>query len=145
MECAVVYKRGRTFFFGACCRTTEGVWIDSPPFLALDAGASADAVGEAVARVLAGSTTGVRHPLPEEVVGAELLHLAGARSHSAFERGAVCANVERGSDALRFTPTRSLAKKGGFVPNLDDAFALPPDAPAEDVGAATLRALELSR
>ncbi len=117
MQRATVYSRSGSVLMHASSRTTDGVWILSEPCLRLDDDSSNEELGEAVRRVLAGSSSPVRHPTQWKGLFEPMLRVAGVKSWKAFSKNTLCVQVELDGDRLELIPTNNLGVDEGFEPN----------------------------
>jgi len=124
MKLAHVYLRGGTYLIAANAQTVDGVWIAQAPYVLLDESSASDSeIGEAVARALGASRTGIPHPRQEDwkAVAAPLLEAAGVKSHAELMRGSRSVTVESEGETADVVPSRNLGARGGFEPVPDAA------------------------
>jgi hypothetical protein len=140
---ASAFRRLGIIYVHSQCRTTEGIWIASDPFLRLEVSASPVALGEAVFAALGASQSGVSHPPRECNLFQPMLKLSGTKNWSSFVRNTICVGIAS-EDAARieFTPYRNLGPKEGFEPASTEALSLPISSSAVEIGAALLQALD---
>jgi len=75
-------------------------------------------------------------------VAKPLLDLAGAKTWSAFAKGAACLDVEEEGERISLVPTKNLEPKEGFVDDLSRQIVLEGSA-RETLGASVRRLLTL--
>lgn len=145
MRCAGIYAYGGRLCFLTRCMNWELGLMDCDPCIMLDAEEPDVRFGEALRDVLAASVWDVPRPGRDELEArsTRFLMLIGAHSwHAIGRRGSVC-SVEERRGVLEFIPNRY--KRGGFFEGMHDrVFSIPVDSPADAIGAAVRRALDLS-
>jgi hypothetical protein len=114
MRAASVYRRDGAILVTSLSMTTVGYFVESPPQLRLDAGASPRQLGETVVTALAASRAGVR-PLARNDRSWPLLTVAGVRSARAFYAGTVKVEVEQVEAGVTLRPQDNLGPREGFV------------------------------
>jgi hypothetical protein len=122
MKAATVYRRAGCIYIHTSSKTTAGVWIATPPFIKLEAGATSSDLGKSVILALGGSQPQVPHPTQWRDILAPLLKQAGVTTWETFMRKAQCLNLEATEDRLRLIPNRNLGAVEGFEPILDKAI-----------------------
>ena len=136
MFSAKAYRRSGKWYFHAENKTTDGVWIASPPFLHSDG--DSFHLGSCAKCALAHSAEGVVHPTEWKHIFTPMLDLAGVKSWNIFARGAELVGIEMEGHTIKLTPHRNLGPKEGFDPVADLAIRLRTDASHEDLGNAVL-------
>lgn len=146
MKVANVFRRGGRFFVGPLARTTAGVLIGTGGLEALNGDVADQVLGEAVKRAIGASRDGIPHPAPGDWPGINKGFLAdvGAKSMSAFMKGACCVGVAKDARTITFEPTRNDGARGGFVDVKERRFEIPAESTAEEVGRAARKALQLA-
>jgi hypothetical protein len=114
MKCATAYQRGNIFYFHACSKSIEGVWIADEPFLMSEI--FDDSCGEHVLAALEGSNEGVEHPCNWGQVLKPLLELSHSKSWPEFMKNTKCCHIEQDDSCMVFEPQRNLGPKRGFEP-----------------------------
>jgi hypothetical protein len=127
---ATVYRRKSKFLVHASCRTTAGVWILTPPCIALEQDCEDLILGQAVRTALGCSREGVPHPVAWAGLLTPLLDAAGVKSWSTFARSASCAEIEETDATIAIVPTRNLGADEGFRAEPDRAMEVEVDAVA---------------
>jgi hypothetical protein len=133
MKAATVFKRGDVFYVHSESKTTEGVWIATPPFTEIRAEATASAKGDAVRDALDASKESVPHPTSHGGVVDRLLELAGVKSWAVFASNSACVTVEFDGEQLRLIPNRNFGPTGAFEPILANAANVRPQATPDEL------------
>lgn len=141
MKKAVVYERNGKLFVRSCSRTTDGVWIDVGPCVAIEKGAPPARIGSVVREAILSSVREVAHPTLWKNINDELLKEAGVRSWAVFSCDAKCVNVEQ-TEICEMKPTKNLGSKNGFVELVEQVVRVSSSAVSEKLGEAVLAALE---
>lgn len=146
MRVANVFQRGERFFVGPLSRTTAGVLIGTGRLEALNGDVANQALGEAIQRAIGASRDGIPHPAPGDwpAINKRFLAEVGAKSMSAFMKGAYCVGVAKNARTITFEPTRNDGARGGFIDVKERRFEIPAESKAEEVGRAARRALQLA-
>lgn len=129
-------------FLHSSSKTTDGVWILSPPVLVVEKN-NLNHVGRAVKQCLMESRDGVPHPKVFTGSFEPVLTLAGVKSYSTFVKSAKCMLIKMsGSEIVTFVPTRNEGARGGFshLPNTIEANLVSD----ESLGAEAIAALSYS-
>jgi hypothetical protein len=140
---AAAYKRKDKVLFHADSKTTMGVLIATPPFIAIDADSTEDLLATTLLKVLAFSREGIPHPTDWSSIQRPILDLARVKSWSTFCRGSLCCDVDEEGDVLTITPTINMGKDG-FLPLKERQVEVFLGATSSEIGKALLRAFELS-
>jgi hypothetical protein len=143
---ANVFKRGDRVVVRTLSRTTAGVLIGAGKAFVLTGEVSNEVLGESVQQSLAASTEGLPHPSPAEWPGVNrrFLTVVGAKSMTAFMKGARCVGVAENAKTIAFEPTRNEGAKAGFIEAGERRFEIPAGSKAEEVGKAAQKALQLA-
>jgi hypothetical protein len=142
LRTAVYERRGKLYVLTSS-QTTLWSWTEVGECTVLDVGGPSEALGDAVRKHLAASTTGV----PFRGRGAPqepdlLLKAAKVRSRHTFEMTAKCLTVEADSSQVVVIPHRN--DRPGFFVIAGAEIRLPLQADTGDLGRAIQRGLELS-
>lgn len=145
MRSAALIRRAKVFLLHPYARAVSGLHIVTTPVEILQITVSQAELGAAVRRALQNYVTGVPHPDPELSLEGPVLEAAKVSSWSALLRGAKEVEILSDDGQIVFRPTQNRGARNGFwhLPELDVAVA--EQVSDEDLGAAALRALELSR
>jgi hypothetical protein len=103
-------------------------------------------VGEAVLTALSTYVDGAPHPTEWKGIGKPFLAATGYRSYKSLHSRAKMVHVDVDGDLTRLVPTLNGGSTGpdrGFTELPDKAVALRTGAPAETLGEAVIRALDL--
>lgn len=142
MKAAAIYERKGMLYVNSLCTTTVGIWMLTPPVLAVDKD-NLDGVGRAIMECLLASKGGVPHPKVFTNLVAPLLEVAGVKSIGAFEKLAKCVQVRMDDGGrVTLTPTRNGGSREGFV-DLNDKAVVSLNS-GEALGAAAVAALAAS-
>lgn len=144
MKSATVYSRLGRFYVHASSRTTAGVWIATPPFIQVEAGATSSDLGRSVFQALSSSQSEVPHPTKWSSLMAPLLAHAGVKTWETFTRKSQCLTLEATENRIKLIPSRNLGATEGFEPMLDKAieFSLSPSS-LDQLGLVVERGLAL--
>ena len=139
MKAATIYERKGMLYVHSSSKTTAGIWMITPPVLAVVKHDTAG-VGRAIRECLSASREGVPHPKVFTDLFTPVLNLAGVKSIGTFGKLAKCVEAEMDDGArVTLTPTRNGGSREGFVPLPDKALvALNSD---EALGTAAVAAL----
>ena len=143
MRAADIRRYGDRYVLHAWSLTTVGVWLATPPYIAVPCDCDAIKLADALREAFSGSKEGVPHPTEFKGGMKPLLDLAGKKTVRAYENSAVTASVEEDNGVLRFCPSANRGKDG-HVPVDNAEFQIPVESSAETIGNAILRALDLS-
>jgi hypothetical protein len=144
VQSAFVYERQGKLFVRTSSKTTLGSWTEVGECTVMDVTGPPEALGDAVRKHLAASTTGV----PFRGRGAPkepdlLVQAANAGSRRTFDKTARCISVEADSSQVVVSPHKN--DRPGFTVIPGSEIRLPAHAEAENLGRAIQRAVELSR
>lgn len=144
VQLAHIYERQGKLYVRTSSKTTLGSWTEVGECTVLDSGGPPEALGDAVRRHLAASTTGV----PFQGRGAPkvpdpLLLAAKVGSRRTFEKSAKCVSVETASGDVVVSPHKN--DMPGFTVITGSEIRLPAEAPTDALGREVRRALNLSR
>ncbi len=142
---ASLYQRGERILTYPEHQTVAGFYISGEPYEAV-ADLDPQSVGEAVLRALEDSRTGVAELAPDEwgALARRRLEAAGARSESAFMRGAKLVSIERRAELLQIIPHKNGGASGnerGFLALEECASTVSVCSREASVGAACVEAL----
>lgn len=139
---AAVYKKEGTYLIHPWARTVTGLYRFWEPVVALGTDCGDVELADAVRSALAASPSDVPHPDPAHFkkLIAPLLRAAGAKSWTAFEKGASAVEVYEEDDAIVVMATTNKGSRGGFVhENENKTKVAPPFSP--ELGSAIRRML----
>lgn len=134
MQSAKVYQRNGMWLLHSDCKTTDGLWIASDPFLRSN-GYPHD-LGKCLLETLNASKEGIPHPTTWNGIFSPALDLAGVKSWNVFANGALLIGAELNGDHVTLTPHRNLGPRVGFEPIEEEALHLSADATPEEYGLA---------
>ena len=143
MKAATVYKRADRIFLHASSKTTAGVWIATPPFVNVEAGASMADLGKLAMLALLGSQPQVPHPTKWSVLLAPLMEQAGVSNWQPLMRMAQCLDLEATDDRINVIPNRNLGAIGGFEQILDKAIQVSLSSSVVEIGSCITEAFLL--
>jgi hypothetical protein len=117
MKRADVYLRKASYFINALSRTTKGVWIAAPPYIALSEACTDRDLGEAILMVLQCSGSEVQHPEQHSwpTIVAPILKNAGVKTWESFARNAQSISVDEEEGNLTIVPYENRGSAKGFV------------------------------
>jgi hypothetical protein len=133
MKHAIIYERKGILYIRTSSETTEGVWIDEGPCLAVSISSSAEEIGLAVRSVLSSSRTNIAHPTSWAVVNDKLFHAAGVKSWNTFGKNAKCIKIELDKQ-IRMLPTKNMGNKGGFMVIEEKITNISHNATSKEIG-----------
>ena len=107
MRRASVYRRKGLLFFHSSSKTTEWIWIATPPFLMEP---------EYSEKALEASETDVPHPVRWENHFKPFLEVVGVRSWETLSRTSQYCEVEDTEVGIEFIPHRNLGPAEGYDP-----------------------------
>jgi hypothetical protein len=143
---ADLYEREGEWYFQPSSRTTDGLWVATPPVIQVNSHEPRQRKGEAALEVLKLSILEIPRSDDSESVIAPLLTKAGASSWREFARKAKSVGLELQGDKLTVIPYRRFGRsKDAFEGIPDEAIVLAADSSPEDVGAALEEAMSRCR
>jgi hypothetical protein len=144
---AALIERGSSLIVYPEVRSVSGVLSVAEPVKRVEVSVSSGELGAAIREALGNSRAGAPHPHPEESLSRlrPVLVAAKAKSWSALVRGAKSLEILEEAGKIVLTPTENRGARRGFwhLPDLD--VAVSKEASDEDLGAAAVRALGLSK
>jgi hypothetical protein len=141
MKSATIYLKAGALYFHGSSKTTDGVWIATPPFLRLEAKAAPAEKGIAAIEALDASKDGVPHPTNWKRVISPLLELAKVKSWSTLAKGAICLTLESDGEQLKVIPNQFLGPTEGFEPVAEGAVTIAISSSADEIGSVLEKAL----
>lgn len=145
MRSAALIRRSRLMLLHPYAKAVTGVHIVAEPVEVLDTAASHRALGAAVRRTLDHYVAGAPHPDPSLSLEDPVLRAAKVKTWAALTQGAKEVEILEKDTTLVFRPTENRGARQGFwhCPDLD--VTVPIQSDDEAIGAAAMRALDLSR
>jgi hypothetical protein len=141
MRMAEIYEKRGRLYVGSCARTTTGLWVAHGPVVTKGLDAPEAEIGRIVECAIMNSVSGVPHPASPKDVSGPLLAAAGARTFSAFARGAKLLSVSEDETGIGVMPTRNGGSSEGFVDLPERQRLLPGTRPLAVLGGAVRAAL----
>lgn len=129
-------------------RTTDGVEVGAPPYVRLELGSNAEALGKAIKLALKASHGVMPHPTDWKDIAAQRWEAAGVKTERAFM--AMAALVQVREEALGFyiepyTNGGSAGPRKGFTPISEVGALFPRDTDFESLGAGILTSVAKCR
>jgi hypothetical protein len=142
MKIASVYEREEAWYFQPSSKTTNGLWVATPPVIRLAPQDSTQRKGEAAIEALGASRESIPIPANPSALVAPLLAMAKVRSWPAFMKRAKLTMLELDHGTLRIIPQKKLADPEGALESLPEkTIELSEGAHPAEIGAALEEAM----
>ncbi len=140
-----VYKRPNGYFYSpeALCK---GLWIQMPKASMLELSESSENLGRRLVETLLETEENYQpdRAFLREYKQNHLVDLSGCSSQSAFHKTADSVNVDFSVQEIIFNPLLKQGRTMAYYGNKKEKFSIPPDVTFEAMGAALLKAFELT-
>jgi len=123
----------------------SGYLVVIEPVQVIRSDSSRDLLGGAVRKVLGAYCSGMADPDPAISLDRSLIEAAGVASRSALMQGARHVSIIEKEGDILFRPSENMGARKGFRHRPDLDVRVSADSEDADLGAAVVRALELSK